>query len=330
MKKAVCFDFDGVIINSTNIQRYALEKSYLKVVGKKPDEKRFQEFLSYAGDSLANILTKMELPLEMIPYYRKYSIEKDEEILVHKGIVELIQALNNKGVLCGLFTGKDRERTLRILKKKNLMNYFSAIVCSDDIQNPKPDSEGLSVIMNRLGVEEKHIVMVGDATNDILCAKKAGVPSIAVTWGDNEKKVLLQSSPDYVADEINELEHAIEAVLKIVPERKKILFNDFVVAEDKCNMRCEYCLTQTSKINKNGNKLCGADVFSDCSYYEGTAFCKRLDAIQEKILEQLDVAILKISGGEILLLPGIQSYILKQAKRYKGVQVLTNGAFCVI
>lgn len=325
MKKAVCFDFDGVIINSTEIQRYALEKSYLKVIGKKPDKNMFQEFLSYAGDSLANIFTKMGLPLEMIPYYRQCSIERDEEILVHMGIVELLQVLNGKDVLCALFTGKDRERTLRILEKKNLLSYFSTIVCSDDIQNPKPHPEGLSVLMKGLGVDEKHIVMVGDATNDILCAKRAGVPAIAVTWGDNEKKVLLQSSPDYVADEIKELEQAICAALKIVPERKKLLFNDFVVAEDKCNMRCEYCLTQTSKINKGGSKLCGGDMFSDCSYYEGTEFYKRLDTIQEKILEQLDVAILKISGGEILLLPGIQAYILKQAELYRGVQVLTNG-----
>lgn len=320
MRKVVCFDFDGVIINSTNVQRYALEKSYYKVFGKALDEKVFQQFLLHSGDSLTNIFTKLGLPLEMVSFYREYSIEKDEEVQIYKGVTELLEYLNSNNILCGLCTGKDRERTIGILKKKNILAYFEKIICSDDVTMPKPHPESLLTIMKHLDVNKGDAIMVGDAVNDILCAKNAGVFSVAVTWGTNKEDILLDANPNIVVENIQELKQAINRFFHL--EKRKMLFNDFVVAEDKCNLQCEYCLTQTDQI-KNTAKI--VRKISECSYYEGTEFKWRLDKIQEKILEQLDIAILKISGGEILLLPEIQTYILSQAKRYKGVQVLTNG-----
>ena len=98
--------------------------------------------------------------------------------------------------------------------------------------------------------------------------------------------------------------------------------NDFVVKEDICNMRCKYCLTGTSTLKK---KQCNNKSKTMMYYTEGSELQKNMDTVTEKLFYAFDMSILKISGGEVLLVKGIIDYIRKHAYKYKKVQLLTNG-----
>ncbi|EPR10814.1 HAD family hydrolase [Ruminiclostridium papyrosolvens] len=204
MRKAVIFDFDGVVINSTEVQRQAFFESYKIAVGD-GGVPSFEEFLRHSGDSLPNIFTKMNLPLEMVEPYREISRRKITEIKVYDGMRELLAELKENRYKCGLCTGKDRARTIEILDNADLFNYFDTLVCSDDVCNPKPHPESLVLCLTKLSASREDSVMVGDARNDILCAKSAGVKNIAVTWGDTDIEDLKKERPDYVVRSIVEL-----------------------------------------------------------------------------------------------------------------------------
>lgn len=203
LKKGIVFDFDGVIINSSEIQKQALIESYRLIVGEGTPS--FDEFLSYSGDSLENIFSKMKLPIEMVDPYRGICRERIWAIKIYDGIKDLLKFLKKNGYKCALCTGKDRFRTLELLDKLMLGEYFETVVCSDDVKNPKPHPDSLILAVNNLGVSLDNAIMIGDAKNDIICAKKAGVKVIAVTWGDTPKKVLEQESPDYMVNTVDEL-----------------------------------------------------------------------------------------------------------------------------
>jgi len=47
--------------------------------------------------------------------------------------------------------------------------------------------------------------MIGDAVSDIRQAKKAGVQSIAVTWGWQSRELLAKNEPDYIVESVDEL-----------------------------------------------------------------------------------------------------------------------------
>ncbi|EPR10569.1 HAD family hydrolase [Ruminiclostridium papyrosolvens] len=213
MRKAAIFDFDGVIINSLDIQKQALEESYKIVVGKGTPS--FREFLSHSGNSLENIFKNMNLPLEMVKHYRRISQEKVGTIKIYPGIREILTKLKDDKVICALCTGKDRVRTLEILEKFCMEKFFSIVVCSDDVKHPKPHPDSLIHILNQLDIDANSALMIGDAKNDIKCAKNAGVKSIAVTWGGFSQADLEQESPNLIVNNMFELYTGINMFLDI-------------------------------------------------------------------------------------------------------------------
>jgi len=115
---------------------------------------------------------------------------------------------------------------------------------------------------------------------------------------------------------------------------RRYLVNDLVAMEDVCNANCSYCITGSSSFKTKHNlKFCEDKLDfhleklldDENSYQEGRQFKERLDKVTEILKETTNPFILKVSGGEILLVKGIQNFIEKQAPLYKRMQVLTNG-----
>lgn len=227
MNKGIIFDFDGVIIDSLEIQKKAFNESY-KVVVNDGNTPSFEEFLSHSGDSLSNILKKMNLPLAMVDYYQKICRSHIHLIKAYDGILELIHKLKKQGYKCGLCTGKDRLRTLEILEKLDLLEVFDSVVCSDDVQKPKPYADSLLLAINNIGVNQENAIMIGDAANDIICAKNAGITNVAVTWGATQREVLEHESPDYIVNTIDELFQVLmESPINEDRKRNKNIFELF-------------------------------------------------------------------------------------------------------
>lgn len=324
MNKVVCFDFDGVIINSREVQCMALKNSYQEIMGINEDPP-YEEFFDQSGNSLENIFNNLKLPIEMAPIYRRISIENMDAIKINAGMPELLFYLKESGFKCALCTGKDRDRTILILEKVGVLNYFDKIVCSDDVKHPKPNPESLNLILKELGADLNYSIMIGDANNDIICAKAVNISSVGVTWGDVRKEKLITSKPDYIVDTVEILKDTIINIMNKPCRRNRFLVNDMVCAENKCNMRCDYCLTETSDFKGKDGRKNDNYITTDYSYIDGNEFKERLDTISETLHKKMNTSILKISGGEILQLSNINEFILKESKKYEAVQVLTNA-----
>lgn len=203
MYKNIIWDFDGVIINSHDVQRKALTEAYFSVCGNATPP--YEEFFNLSGNSLKNIFTELKLPLDMIPIYQNISRKNIDLIKVHNGMIELLYQLNQKGYNCALCTGKERSRTIEILNYFNLKRFFKVIICSDDVIEPKPHPESIKLIMEILHASKDNTIMIGDGINDIAAARNAGIKVIAVSWGDVSKKLLSIEKPTHMVDSIYEL-----------------------------------------------------------------------------------------------------------------------------
>lgn len=82
-----------------------------------------------------------------------------------------------------LLTNKPRDATRGLLRVLGVADWFTLVLCPEDVRHRKPHPESLLVAAASLGVPPQHLLMTGDGRPDALCAYMAGTPLLACTFG---------------------------------------------------------------------------------------------------------------------------------------------------
>lgn len=206
MKRNLIFDLDGCVIDSEAVQRAAFFGSYAEVVG---DNRcpSWEEYIRHTGDSLDNVIKKLGLPSEMAAHYRRISREAVDRVTVNRELTEIIRRLRATGSRTAICTGKDRDRTVELLRYHGIDDCFDCLVCADDVKRPKPDPEPVLTAVKALGCRPEEALLIGDGTNDILSAKAAGVTSVLTRWYGAGAA---DPGADYTVYSVNELDSLLE------------------------------------------------------------------------------------------------------------------------
>lgn len=194
--KHVIFDLDGVIIDSVSSMRQAFDFALRQAA---PDSApSFADFIGLSGLPLREIVGSLNLPNTFADDFHKESRRLVDMIEVFPGIREVFEDLKARHVGISVFTGKDRVRTVEILRHHDVDHYFESIVTCSDISQGKPNPEGIYRIASVLDIEPGQMVYVGDAPSDIMCAHNAGVPSIGALWGVTDADTLRAYTPSFM------------------------------------------------------------------------------------------------------------------------------------
>lgn len=179
------FDLDGCLIDSKEVQKAAFFGSYAEVVG---DDNcpTYEEYIKHTGESVDNMLKKMGLPSEMAEPFRRISSGAVDKVTVNWEVMDLIREMRKQGCKIAICTGKDHYRTVDILKHYGIDDLFDALICADDVAEPKPSAMPALAAIEAMDVDKDTCMLIGDGYNDILCAKKAGIRSILTLWYGDE------------------------------------------------------------------------------------------------------------------------------------------------
>jgi phosphoglycolate phosphatase len=72
----------------------------------------------------------------------------------------------------------------------------------------------IETAMAKAGASKSETVMIGDTTTDMRMARAAGVAAIGVAWGYHEREALRKEGADVVLESFDELDHAIDKLLR--------------------------------------------------------------------------------------------------------------------
>lgn len=121
-----------------------------------------------------------------------------------EGVVASLDALKADGFRLAVCTNKLERLTLPLLSGLKLDGYFDAVAGGDTFDVRKPDPGHILKTIERAGGDAAHGIMVGDSVNDILAARKADLPSIAVPFGYSDVPVETLS-PTRIINHFDEL-----------------------------------------------------------------------------------------------------------------------------
>ncbi len=191
------FDWDGTLMDSTSAISESLIAACkdLRLTVPSEENARFviglglKETLEY----LLPELPKADYPA-LLERYREHFLIRDKGTTLFPGAKTLLARLRAEGFKLAVATGKSRQGLHRVLTKFELEGVFHATRCADESLS-KPDPQMLLWLMEQLQVPKEKTLMIGDTSHDMLMAKAAEVPRLAVSYGAHSQDKLLAHEP---------------------------------------------------------------------------------------------------------------------------------------
>ncbi|MCJ8518147.1 phosphoglycolate phosphatase [Pseudorhizobium tarimense] len=122
----------------------------------------------------------------------------------YPGLLEALDRISGAGMTAAVCTNKLEELALPLIEKLGLADRFSVVTGGDTFPVRKPDARHILGTVERADGDLRQTVMIGDSVNDILAARNAGIPSIAVTFGYSDVPVA-ELQPDHVIETFDDL-----------------------------------------------------------------------------------------------------------------------------
>jgi pyrophosphatase PpaX len=203
--KAALFDFDGTLVDTTEMIYQGMRHAASTVLGR--DDIPRETLLANVGQPLPRQMElidaeKTELLLEA---YRHHH-EENHDALIQEfpQVAQALSRLRSAGIKVAVVTSKRRVSVEMALNNfPDLRDVVDRFVTMEDTNEHKPHPEplwrGLELVG---GVPKEEAAYVGDSPFDVEAAKAAGLTSVAVSWGAFSEDSLREAEPDHLVPDI--------------------------------------------------------------------------------------------------------------------------------
>jgi pyrophosphatase PpaX len=202
---AVLFDFDGTLVDTTEMIHQSMRHATNSVLGREDIPR--ETLLANVGQPLPRQmeLIDTENAESLLEAYRSHH-ERHHDALIREfpGVEESLSRLRSAGIKVAVVTSKRRvsvEMALEIFP--GLRNVVDRFVTMEDTTHHKPHPEPLLRALKLLGsIPKERAAYVGDSPFDVEAAKAAELTSVAVSWGAFSEDALRASGPDHLVPDI--------------------------------------------------------------------------------------------------------------------------------
>jgi phosphoglycolate phosphatase-like HAD superfamily hydrolase len=226
-KRLVLFDIDETLIYSGGAGRRAISIALAKLcavpaeatqinMSGKTDPQILHEILSNAGVSESERNARLPALIELYLSFLESELENGPGYRLLDGVPEVIAQLEEiEGAYLALLTGNVEQGARLKLERFDLNRHFPTGAFGSDAHNRM---ELPAIACKRasehygLGFAPEELVIIGDAENDVLCAKGFGAVSVAVNTGRTTKEALMALEPDFFFETLTDTKQILAAI----------------------------------------------------------------------------------------------------------------------
>lgn len=210
--KAVIWDLDGTLLNT--LDDLAASVNAALAMNGMP-LRSTEEVRAFVGNGIRNLMIRAVPGGEANPafdkaledFIRHYGAHSRDRTRPYDGILEMLDKLSAAGVKHAIVSNKI-DFAVKALSRAYFGERMCAAIGDDPSRARKPAPDSVFAAMREMGVTAQETVYVGDSDVDVLTARNAGVPCVAVLWGFRDEACLRAAGAERLArtpDELREI-----------------------------------------------------------------------------------------------------------------------------
>lgn len=204
MIKAVLFDLDGTLIDSTEAIVDCFYHTFDVLGAPLPERQQIVSTISLTLEHQFSLLIDHD-PYECARIYReKYFRVAPEMTLLHGGAQTILERCGRRGYQMGFVTSKLRQASELLLNHLGVLHHFSVRIGPDDVDQPKPHPEPILKALDLLALRPVDAIYLGDTPLDVRASQAAGVRCVALTTGYASEAELAAHNPDAICANLEE------------------------------------------------------------------------------------------------------------------------------
>ncbi|MCG3222373.1 MAG: HAD family hydrolase [Candidatus Heimdallarchaeota archaeon] len=209
-KPLIIFDLDGTLVQS-DIDYMGIRDELRLILKNLIEEDEYRQIQStiYTILELVEIIDKKDATGNLFEnawsLVEEYEMKGYEKAFLSQNTHETLRKLKKLGHTIVIYTNNSRKLTDYALEKFELESYLDFVLTRDEVENCKPDPEGLFFIMEKFNKKIANTIFIGDSWVDAETAINAKMEFVYLGTegapGTRRKKI----EADYIIKNIEDI-----------------------------------------------------------------------------------------------------------------------------
>ena len=212
-REVLLFDLDGTLVDSATDLHRAMNMSLNALQLPTVTEAQVRIWVGkgtalFCQSALQHLTGKVDPAQQqqlLDTFLKIYNADPCVETQPFDGILEFLEwgLAQKKTMIC--VTNKPELPARAIVDHLGMTHYFADVIGGDRFEERKPHPRQLLHCVEQYAQSKDQVLMIGDSSNDVEAARRAGIDCVVVSYGYNHGENILDCQPQQVVDNLCEL-----------------------------------------------------------------------------------------------------------------------------